>query len=327
MRFKAIKAFLVMVVTLNLGGCFLHLDVVESPPNTASAELCGECHKLEYAEWKESGHARAWVSENFKKETDDYQVEKCLACHRANPIYGAEKLTVRANHPKEGVTCVTCHLTPDNEMGGPHFVLPAHFVKMSDPYYLDPKLCGSCHESHYEQWKASKARLGSEKLSTCQDCHMPAVHRKLITSGPMQYFHWAMDGKKHSFTALPQVPEEGKPWFESVTTLMPRQGETIPVKLTLRHRLPHGVPSGIFGFKAVDLTVSFKSANGLVIEEMHRVFHAEKKEFLKPGEDYQENFLFSRKSLAQAEFVEIRLVRRDSRISLGQVIFLTSSRI
>lgn len=318
---------LTIVLSSGLGGCFLHSDIVEAPPKTASAELCGECHTLEYKEWKTSAHSKAWTSENFVKETDNYKVKKCLACHRAAPIYGAKEITVRPNHPKEGVTCVTCHLTPDQEIGGPHFVLPAHSVKMSDPFYLNAKLCGTCHESHYEQWKKTKTKLAGKKLETCQECHMQPVRRKLIVTGLMQYAHWEMDAKKHDFSALPKAGADQKPWFEAEVSIQSQKTKDLPISLTLRHRLPHAVPSGIFGFKAVDLIISLKQANGRVIEEQHRVFHAENKEYLEPLKDYKQTFIFSRQSLNKAEFVEVRLVRRQNRISLGKEIFLHQTRI
>jgi len=316
-----------ILLSASLGGCFLHSDVVEAPPKTASAELCGECHKLEYKEWKASSHSRAWTSANFAKETDQYKVKKCLACHRAAPIYGQKEVTIRANHPKEGVTCVTCHLTPDQEIGGPHFVLPAHSIKMSDPFYLNAKLCGTCHESHFEQWQVTKKKMGMGRLETCQECHMQPVKRKLITEGLMQYAHWEMNAKKHNFSALPHSPEGQKPWFTAKIELSPQNSKVFPVNLTLNHRLPHAVPSGIFGFKAVDLIISLKQANGRMIEERHRVFHAENEEYLKPMVDYKETFKFSHSSLNKAEFVEIRLVRRQNRVSLGKEIFLHQIRI
>ncbi|MDT8445304.1 MAG: multiheme c-type cytochrome [bacterium] len=329
MNQRLFKALLISLVAFSLSGCFLHSEIVEAPPNSFSSEGCGECHFNEYEEWKESGHAKAWISEAFRKETDDYQVEKCLACHRAMPIYGTDKVTLRQEHAKEGVNCVTCHLTPDGEIGGPHFVLPAHYVKMSDPYFLESKLCGTCHEAHFEQWKATEKRLEAQgkELQTCQDCHMPAAYRKLIVKGIMQYAHWRMDTKKHTFDALPQAPAGEAPWFTATHQLLPKTERGLPISLRLSHRIPHGVPAGIFGFKAVDLIVSLKSASGQVIEEQQRVFHAENKDFIKAGETYEQVFTFSRSLLGRAEFFEVRLVRRDSRVSLGQQIFLQQNRI
>lgn len=327
MRYS-LRALAVVLLSWGLGGCFLHTDIVEAPPNTMNAEGCGDCHVNEYREWKDSAHAHAWTSETFKKETDGYQVKKCLNCHRPDPIYKSDKVTTRKEHPKDGVTCVTCHLTPDQEIGGPHFVLPAHYVKMQDPYFLKTDMCGSCHEAHYEQWQESEKRLSAQgqELETCQDCHMPPVYRRLI-GGLMQYAHWRMDSKKHTFDALPKPPKDAPGWFKAEHALLPKTDEGLPIKISLSHRLPHGVPAGIFGFKAVDLHISLKSAAGRVIEEHQRIFHAENKDYLKPGKTFEQVFTFSRKKLHQAEFLEIRLTRRDSRVSLGRQIFIKQVRI
>ena len=102
---------------LSLSGCFLHLDVVEGPPKTAKSELCKECHVNEYKEWKQSRHSKSYSSKYFRRQTDNYQVEKCLTCHSASPMYKTEKLTVRHSNREEGVNCITCHLTDENEMG------------------------------------------------------------------------------------------------------------------------------------------------------------------------------------------------------------------
>lgn len=156
---------------------------------------------------------------------------------------------------------------------------------------------------------------------------MPAAYRKLIPEGILQYAHWRMNTKKHTFDALPKPPQGQPGWFSAEHQILPKTEAGLPVRVTLSHRLPHSVPAGIFGFKAVDLSVTLKSAAGRVLEEHQRIFHAENEDYLKPGEPFEQVFTFSRKKLHQAEFLEIRLTRRDSRVSLGRQIFLQQERI
>ena len=217
---KTIKLFLFFLGIGLLQSCFIHSDVVQTHPVTAKSSLCGteDCHGVEYSEWKGSAHSRAFVNESFRKVTSKYKVKECLTCHATNPIYDAKELTTRNHNREEGVSCVVCHLTPEQEIAGPLFVLPAHSVKMNDPYYKSSKLCGTCHEEHFQEWegftKAQKAKGKDQPEKTCQDCHMPEIQRKIITKGVFQYVHWEQPGKKHTF-GIEVEPVKGKPWFQA----------------------------------------------------------------------------------------------------------------
>ena len=329
-RLFGLNAALAFGLVLGLGGCFLEKAVVEQPPNTMSAEDCGTCHKNEFREWKKSPHAQAWVSETFRQQTDGYQTTKCLTCHRPDPIYGIEdpkKITARKENANEGVTCVTCHLTPESEIGGPHLVLPAHYVKSSDDYYLDSKQCGVCHQAHYQDWKKTEKSMVSKKLETCQDCHMPAVRRKLIVEQLFQYVHWENDTKKHTFEPQPDPISKAEPWFVATHRILPLHRDGLPIEVVIRHNLPHGVPAGIFGFKTVDMLVTLKTAEGLTVEQQHLVFHAENKKNMPIGQDYKKIFNFSKEVLVKAEYIEISLSRRNSRLHLGKQIFIQQTRL
>ena len=302
------------------------MDVVEAPPSTAKAELCKECHVNEYKEWKKSRHSKSYTSDYFRRQTDNYQVEKCLTCHSANPMYKAEKLTVRTENVKEGVTCVTCHLTPDNNIGGPLFVLPAHFSDMMDPYYRDVELCGTCHKEHLDEYKTVKKSLSAPKqkeLDTCQNCHMPMEHRKLIVEGVMQYAHWAQDTKKHTFehAVPPKLEQEWiniKPTFKNT-----KKGFAISV--VMNHKIPHSLPSGLFGFKAIDLVISLKDHSGKTVDEQIQTFYVEEDRNLVYGKDFKKTYTFPTNK--EAEYVEFKVNRRKNRVDFGRVIFKQRHRI
>lgn len=321
-------ASVVLIALTFLTGCFLHTDVVEAPPNTAPSKLCGDCHVHEYKEWKESEHASAHSSENFKRQTDNYEIQKCLTCHVAAPIYGQEKLTIRHNNKEEGVNCVTCHLTPEQELAGPLFVLPAHYTKMEDPYYKDSRMCGKCHEEHLDEWNKTKETLATDKkLETCQDCHMPSAYRKMIPEGFFQYAHWRQEVKKHSFHAE-LSPDNKDPWVKIQYEYQEDpKTHLVTIDVTVNHRIPHSLPSGTFGFKAVDLIVALKSERGLALKEQSHTFYVEQKGNIKPGETKKHRFQFSLSERVNAEFLEFRVNRRKSRMDFGRTIHQEQHRI
>ena len=325
---KALRLASIMLPLFLMTGCFLHGDLVEAPPRTAKSELCKDCHPNEYREWSKSSHSKAYKSHYFRRQTDNYQVKKCLECHSAAPIYAAKELSIRHNNRSEGVNCITCHLTPDQELAGPHFVLPAHATKMKDPFYKDSKLCGTCHKEHLEEWNEVKTALSTKEqgeLQTCQQCHMPKLHRKLIPEGIMQYFHWKMDTGQHTFN-LDVKPPEGKSWVK-ITPSYRMGRKHFLVDLTMTHSIPHSLPSGIFGFKAVDLIVALKTPSGMTLEEKMITLYVEEEQNLKAGKQLSKRFSFGLEAKAKAEYIEFKVNRRNSRMDFGRTIHQEQHRI
>ncbi|MDH5559615.1 MAG: multiheme c-type cytochrome [Deltaproteobacteria bacterium] len=318
--------FSIGLIGLVFQSCFIHSDVVQVDPTTAKSELCGECHIHEYKEWQKSAHSRAFTSIEFKRQTDRYKIKKCLSCHIPEPIYGKKKVTARENHLNEGVNCVACHLTPDQKMGGPLFVLPAHSVSMNDEYYLKSELCGTCHEEHFEQWDKFEPP-DSQAKQTCQGCHMPSAERKLITEGLFQYAHWKQDVRKHLFLSEPELQGELKDWLKVKAETLSIEKGNHPIRVELNHRLPHAFPAGIFGFKAIDLLVSIKSEYGLTLEEQITTLYAEEKKNIMPNKTYFKIFQFKKADWNKAEYIEIRINRRKSRTDYGVNLLTMHRRI
>ena len=285
---------------------------------------------MEYTEWKGSAHSRAYVSESFRKVTSQYKVKECLTCHVTNPIYDAKELTIRDHNREEGVSCVVCHLTPEQQIAGPLTVLPAHSVKMNDPYYKSSKLCGTCHEEHFQEWEKfsnSKKKTGKGQIEkTCQDCHMPEVKRKLITKGIFQYAHWEQQGKKHTF-AIEVEPDKDVPWFRAEAKFENQEKGKFEVDLQFSHALPHSFPSGIFGFKAIDLIVSVKNAEGRTMEEQIMTIYAENKKGIKPGKQVDHRFTFSNSVKEMGEFLVVQVRRRKHRTDPGRILLHKQYRI
>ena len=227
-----------------------------------AAEDCERCHQEVFREWRESGHARAWVSEAFQAATHAGRVEACSGCHAPAPLAAGRAPAVRSARHDEGVSCTTCHLStapgaaPLTMRGPASRSLPVevHPVIAEDPLYRSSELCGGCHEATFAEWKASPAPASGEK-ETCQGCHMPAVHRTVESVNeavPYSAILVAMEEtqelRRHRF-AVPDDADE-----ELVLSLERRQAA---LAVRVENRLPHALPTGSFGRREVELLVAW----------------------------------------------------------------------
>jgi hypothetical protein len=90
-------------------------------------------------------------------------------------------------HERGGVTCASCHLTPDGKIRGPYNVRAPH-ATVEDPRIHTSAMCASCHAlgkrvvgkqtQTFLEWREDfhKPGLGRQH---CQDCHMFRTLRKL----------------------------------------------------------------------------------------------------------------------------------------------------
>ena len=90
-------------------------------------------------------------------------------------------------HEREGVTCASCHLTPDGTMRGPYHVTAPHRT-VADPRIQTSAMCAYCHAlgkrvigkqtQTFLEWREDfyKPGLGPQH---CQDCHMTRTLRKV----------------------------------------------------------------------------------------------------------------------------------------------------
>jgi hypothetical protein len=118
----------------------------------------------------------------------------CNVCHYPNPIEypqmnaaKIEKPTPRDSNREAGVTCASCHLTPDGKIRGPYAVEAPH-ATVQDERTKTSVACATCHSEGervigkqtqtFLEWREDffKAGLGTQH---CQDCHMPRTVRKL----------------------------------------------------------------------------------------------------------------------------------------------------
>ena len=181
-------------------------ELMLTPPNYTSAEVCGECHPRQYTEWRQSMHSYAAVSPVFEamnakafRDSGGEVGTFCTGCHA--PIGtelgegGHTAVAERSELSKEGITCSYCHSAvehdgpignnnilndPEGPLQGPFegLVSEGHASEKSD-FIQSPEFCGSCHdvfsfpalriEEAFTEYKESPA---AEQNIRCQDCHM-----------------------------------------------------------------------------------------------------------------------------------------------------------
>ncbi len=123
-------------------------------PGYAGSESCRKCHENIVTAWENTRHAQAFSSPIFQRDwSKEGSNITCLACHTT----GFDKTT--GKYAQEGVTCEGCH--------GPF--QPNH-PEQPMPITPNVALCGSCHTSTANEWRASPH---SKANIQCQACHNP----------------------------------------------------------------------------------------------------------------------------------------------------------
>ncbi len=291
-------------LTLSLSSCtFDQLTDIHTEDTTApSAENCGSCHVEQYAEWKETAHAKAYISEDFKSQSDDYQDEECLFCHIPGEVLSVERKARNYNR-HEGVTCVSCHLYKQT-MHGPHSsgaLFSPHSISQNskvDSRLESSQICGVCHEETYEQWDEQRK---NKDYPTCHGCHGATVKRP-HTKGTnffsklLVLFEPEHTVRSH-YLILPNQKETGLGPELSLDRI---EGEML--RFTLLNSLPHDFPTGSFAEK--ELFFQFKekddeaSSTKIVIDEL-----------LAPGEHH--TFTLHLPQRNNNEILQVDLFRDD----------------
>ena len=172
---------------------FEEKDLLERP----KAERCADCHQLIYEQWRKSRHSKSWVSEHFKKSSENYSKVKCLSCHAPYEVNMLEKPELRDFHREDGINCVSCHFKDETKsMHGPYDVFSPPHPSTQDKNYIKSEICSGCHQETYKQWKKTNSK------ETCQSCHMPHKKEKLIQKFPFYLLHSKKEVYNHSTPAL-----------------------------------------------------------------------------------------------------------------------------
>ncbi len=151
---------------------------------------CKKCHEDVCKEWEGTLHAQSWTDPVFQAEIAELpdKGESCAPCHAPQELLlgGLGKLPrARMKDREVGVNCVTCHML-GNRYSGP-FDSTGHGGVDADEAFRKPDLCTSCHgqpevRPQHDQGTSFRAAARGERPAGCQDCHMPPVTRKLVTS-------------------------------------------------------------------------------------------------------------------------------------------------
>jgi len=191
------------------------------------AETCGACHKAIYREFafgfgsdlrykptslptkpgerlvmpakvSDTATAHAFAGmEPFPihaREAEE-QGKSCNVCHFPEPFsipdIGALEMAKPKARSKEketgGLTCASCHLTPEGKIRGPYIVEAPH-ATIADPAIQTSAMCAYCHSlgqrvigkqtQTFLEWRDDFNKPGLGKQH-CQDCHMPRTMRKV----------------------------------------------------------------------------------------------------------------------------------------------------
>jgi len=192
-----------------------------------SSETCGACHKAIYREFafgfgsdirykpttlptKESekltmpATVSATPTAHAFAGTEPYPIhareaeeerKSCNVCHFPEPFVIPDMNTPEMVKPKArpkgkeagGLTCASCHLTPEGKIRGGYDVKGPHET-VSDPAIQTSAMCAYCHSmgkrvvgkqtQTFLEWREDFNKPGLGKQH-CQDCHMPRTMRKI----------------------------------------------------------------------------------------------------------------------------------------------------
>ncbi|HID66432.1 MAG TPA: hypothetical protein EYP32_06460 [Aquificaceae bacterium] len=221
------KIFLLLLLFLTLGceklnELFLEEDLLQRPPS----KRCGDCHARIYEDWKKSRHFHAWVSEEFKEESENYSKLKCLSCHAPHQVDPLKEPLLRVERRHEGVNCIACHFKEETKaMHGPYKVWSPPHPSKEDKNYTKSEMCAGCHQKTYKEWKLTRVK------TSCQQCHMKVVdYTWIMDKFPFYFFHSRKALHDHTFPAGKAKPKDLKIIF--------RDGKLSIVNVGIPHNLP-----------------------------------------------------------------------------------------
>lgn len=275
----------------------LHPELVKRGAESPGSHKCGDCHVDIYNEWVESSHSQSYISEEFRVSTNNYEFKFCIRCHVPETIFtllevdSGSKTEISLSRPKndeiaprdcnlkDGVDCHGCHLTVDCTLAGPHAGISPHPIEKKEELFKSSELCGKCHVDTFEEYLMYVA----DDDETCQDCHMPAVRRKLIQDEPWQKVHVRKEGKAHTFSSLSAL-KNNKDFIELIFTEISNSNKQIKGKVEiLNTKVNHSIPTGKYGYKEVLLLINLKDNFGRIVKSKQESMFVELNTQLKPG--------------------------------------------
>jgi hypothetical protein len=307
----------IIIITTISSGCGLfqemltsmnmHPELVKRGEEFPGSIACGDCHVDIYIEWLGSSHSKSYISENFKLSTNNYEFKFCLGCHVPETIFAPlkqdsdnkteinvsglinDEIVPRTHNLEDGVDCQGCHLTADCTLAGPHDGISPHPIVKEKELYLKSDLCGKCHVDTFKEY-LNYIEEGNDE--TCQDCHMPAVRRKLIQDEPWQKLHVRKDGKAHTFS-IQSALKYSKDFIKLTFTDIKYNSNQIKgnVKI-LNTKINHSIPTGKYGYREILLLVNLKNSFGGIVKTRQESMFIELNTQLEPREKRVYSFAF-----------------------------------
>jgi hypothetical protein len=235
------------------------------------SEVCGKCHKAIYREFAfgfgSDSHNTATSSPGSPAETEampanvsDTATGRAFAGLEPFPLHAREaeegaKLCDARHIPEPfnipginvpmmikpkarpkgkeagGITCASCHLTPDGKIRGPYKVKGPHDT-VAEPAITTSAMCAYCHSLGHRvigkhtqtflEWREDFFKPGLGKQH-CQDCHMPRTLRKVaeeydIPERPVARHLWIGGYSRQRFANALSLtisqPDAGQPRLE-----------------------------------------------------------------------------------------------------------------
>jgi len=278
-----------------------------------SSETCGACHKAIYREFafgfgsdiryqattlptkpektlnltanvSSSPTAHAFAgTEPFPIHAREAEEEgrSCNVCHFPEPFAIPSMETPEIVKPKArskekeagGLTCASCHLTPENMIRGPYEVKAPH-NSVADPAIQTSAMCAFCHSlgkrapgkqtQTFLEWRDdyNKPGLGRQH---CQDCHMPKTMRRVAEDFPnperavARHLWTGGRSKQRLSSAL------------SLTVSQPEAGNPQLVLHVINIGAGHSVPTGS-NRRAIYLNVAIQDQKGKTLKENKWMF-------------------------------------------------------
>ena len=245
----------------------------------------------------------------LKKETVQNNNDANEVGYRGFVSLQEEEITPREHNLNEGVDCQGCHLTMDCTLSGPHSGMGPHPMEKKEEFYRRSSLCGTCHIDTFKEYLMF---ADNNRDKTCQDCHMPAIKRKLIQDEPWQKIHIRKEGKMHTFSSSDAIKNNKDFVVISFTNIIKdsyRLKGILEIENTMNS---HSIPTGKYGYKEILLTINIKNRVGEIIRTKQESMFIELGTQLKPKERRVVPFSFNIDDISnEMKKIEATLSRTD----------------
>ena len=320
-RWKLIAAG---VIVIWLAGCVGRYTsfMPRSGVEVSSAD-CGRCHQEIFLEWRNSPHANSVKNDRYQLYSDGGAIDSCRGCHQPVTTFtGGQSPPPRVTRANEGVDCLACHLQCGSFWGPLPVSYEAHPVVVNEERYRHSALlCGVCHRKTYSEWQAAPF---AARVNTCQGCHMTPVKRRRMAKPSLvsrMLFSTPRVVKTRSHAMTLASIENFSDAVRVELTQDQAGTQTLAVMVRVTNRLPHGIPTGEYGYRKATLATELIDEDENTLAERSMDFFTELRTQLEPLKERQVPFQFEDVDLSSVRQIRVRLERSslegEKRIVIG----------